>query len=61
MVASDTNFDRVSLRRLALMYVANPKFHQIKIRQIQKFADPPNLTATKFTRYTVIVIELQIV
>ena len=53
MVASDTTFDQVSLRRLALMHVANLKFHLIKIYQMQKFVDLANLSTTKFTCYTV--------
>ena len=40
------------------LHIVNLKFHQIKIRQMQKFANPPNLTATKFTRYTVFVIKI---
>ena len=31
-----------------------PKFHQIKICQMPKFADPPNLTAARFTHYMVL-------
>ena len=35
--------------------LVNLKFHQIKTHQMQKFANPPNLTATKFTRYIRVV------
>lgn len=48
MVSSDTIFKQVSLRWLALMHIANLKFHQIKIYHMQKLLIcqiylPPNL------------------
>ena len=53
------NSTKIKIRKFTKLYI-NLKFHQIKIRQMQKFADPPNLTATKFTRYTVCPCKIKV-